>query len=64
MIRYMITFYDENVGKIGRFVYYAYTAGTINIADVINVLRRTGVITLQEQAQLYNCKCIMIEEDR
>lgn len=63
MKRYMITFYDENVGKIGRFAYYSLTIGTITIPDVINVLLRCGVITMNEQSRLYNCKCIMIEED-
>lgn len=63
MKRYMITFYDENVGKIGRYAYYDYAIGVIEIPAVINVLRRCGVITLKEQEQLTNCKCIMIEED-
>lgn len=63
MKRFMITFYDESLGKIGRFVYYDYAAGLIKIPAVIKVLRRNGVITLKEQEQLTNCKCIMIEED-
>ena len=63
MRRFMITLYDETLGKIGRYAYYDYAIGVIEIPDVINVLRRNGVITLKEQEQLANCKCIMIEED-
>lgn len=63
MKRFMITFFDDNVGKIGRFAYYDYAAGLIKIPAVIKVLRRCGVISLEEQQQLTNCKCIMIEED-
>lgn len=63
MRRYMITFYDSSMGKLGRYAYYDYEIGCITIPEVLEVLRRTGQITQSEQDQMSNCKCIMIEED-
>ena len=63
MKRYMITFYDSEMGKIGRYPYYDYEIGCVTIPEVLEVLRRTGQITQSEQDQMNKCKCIMIEED-
>ena len=63
MRRYMFTFYDEKMGKLGRYPYYDYEIGSVSIPEVLDVLRRSGQITNFERNQMINCKCIMIEED-
>ena len=61
--RYMITFYDADMGKLGRYPYYDYVIGCVSIPDVLEVLLHNGVITPPERDQMIKCKCIMIEED-
>ena len=64
MKRYMITFYDYEMGRIGRYPYYDYELGCVSIPEVLDVLRRSGQITYTERNQMsLNCKCIIIEED-
>ena len=64
MNRYVITFYDCERGKLGRYPYYDFEIGCVSLPEVLEVLRRSGQITQAERNQMYlNCKCIMIEED-
>ena len=63
MKRYVITFYDADLGKIGRYPYYDYEIGAVTIPEVLEVLRHTGQITYSESVKMRDCKYIMIEED-
>lgn len=63
MKRYMITFYDSEMGRIGRYPYYDYEIGCVSLPEVLEVLRRSGQITQAERDQMNKCKCIIIEED-
>ena len=64
MKRYMITFYDSEMGRIGRYPYYDYEIGCVSVHEVLNVLQRCGYITHNEEVQMSDCKCVMIEEDQ
>lgn len=61
--RYMITFYDADMGRLGRYPYYDYKIGSVSLTEVLKVLLHNGVINNNERDQLSNCKCVMIEED-
>lgn len=64
--RYMVSFFGEGMERLGsfaRYAYYDYEIGIINIANVINSLRRSGIISDVEAMKMEMCKCIMIEED-
>lgn len=63
MKRFIITWYDENMFQIFRYPYYDYALGIIKLSKVLDVYRRLNIISLSEQEQLSNCKCVMIEED-
>ena len=63
MKRFIINFYNYDMGKLGRYPYYDYDITSITIPEILNVLAKSGQIALADIEAMTQCKCIMIEED-